>query len=226
MHNGFRTIDLEAESAAPQGPRFAEYRMPMRTRLSIGFRQLMFQPQIRAALVCAACEESDPMTVAEGERVAHTAFCKGNLCFMSTSESPATLLKLLSQVTHAFERELNRELRTALREDLRPAHYAVFRYLAPEGSRISALAEEAGMTQQSMGELVTHMQQCGYVERRIDPDDRRARLVVLTAAGEAALATAAERIRQIEQKLAIGLGERASADLQRSLSRVHELLIG
>lgn len=144
---------------------------------------------------------------------------------MSTLEPHATLLKLLGQAAHAFERELNRELRAALRDDLRPAHYAVFRYLAPEGSRISALAEEAGMTQQSMGELVMHMERCGYVERQVDPGDRRARLVVLTAEGEAALGVAAERIRQLERKLEAGLGERALADLRRSLRRVHETLI-
>ncbi|MEV5839264.1 MarR family winged helix-turn-helix transcriptional regulator [Nocardia sp. NPDC052112] len=144
---------------------------------------------------------------------------------MSTVEPHTTLLKLLGQATHAFERELNRELRAALRDDLRPAHYAVFRYLAPAGSRISVLAEEAGMTQQSMGELVTHMERCGYVERKIDPDDRRARLVVLTAAGHVALGVAAERVRRIERKLVADLGERGLAELRQSLSRVHEVLI-
>ncbi|WP_433725058.1 MarR family winged helix-turn-helix transcriptional regulator [Nocardia sp. CA-129566] len=143
---------------------------------------------------------------------------------MSTVDPHATVLKLLGQATHAFEHELNRELRAALRDDLRPAHYAVFRYLAPEGSRISELAQEAGMTQQSMGELVAHMERCGYVERKVDPSDRRARLVVLTSEGRAALGIAAEQIRRIERRLVTRLGERGLAELRQWLGRVPEAL--
>jgi len=143
---------------------------------------------------------------------------------MSTGDSRTSLLKLLSQVTHAYEQQLNKHLRVTLRADLRPAHYAVFRYLDPAGSRISALAQEAGMTQQSMGELVAHMQRCGYVEREVDPQDRRARLVVLTEAGRAALEAAAERIAGIEETLVASLGPDELAALRESLIRVRHAL--
>uniref|UniRef100_UPI002458087B MarR family winged helix-turn-helix transcriptional regulator n=1 Tax=Nocardia farcinica TaxID=37329 RepID=UPI002458087B len=93
---------------------------------------------------------------------------------MST-ETATTLLKLLVHATRSYEHTLEEALRPALDERLRPAHFAVFRYLDPEGSRITALAEAAGMTQQSMGELVTHLAACGYVERRVDPADPPAR---------------------------------------------------
>ncbi|GAB4587601.1 MarR family winged helix-turn-helix transcriptional regulator [Nocardia sp. IFM 10818] len=135
-----------------------------------------------------------------------------------------SLLKLLVQVTHAFEQELNHELRLELDESLRPAHYAVFRHLAPEGSRVTALAESAGMTQQSMGELVTHLENCGYVERRVDPEDRRARLVVATESGHAALTFAARQIKSIEDGLRAELGEDGIAELRRLLSRSQSAL--
>lgn len=139
-------------------------------------------------------------------------------------DSNATLLKLLSRATAAYERTLNRELRARLGDQLRPAHYAVFRHLDPAGSRISALAETAGMTQQSMGELVAHLERCGLVERQVDPVDRRARLVVLTDRGRAALDVAAQRIRSIEQMIADALGERGLGDLRRALALVDEAL--
>ncbi|WP_067848509.1 MarR family winged helix-turn-helix transcriptional regulator [Nocardia lijiangensis] len=136
---------------------------------------------------------------------------------MSTTD---TLLKLLVQAADAYETALNRELRAELDPELRPAHYAVFRHLDPEGSRITALAEVAGMTQQSMGELVTHMERRGYVERKIDPSDRRARVVVTTAAGQRALALAADRIADIERILVAELGEDTVRRLRASLARV------
>ncbi|PXX62394.1 MarR family transcriptional regulator [Nocardia tenerifensis] len=143
---------------------------------------------------------------------------------MSTSNPDASLLKLLSRATAAYERALNLELRARLDDQLRPAHYTVFRHLDPAGSRITALAESAGMTQQSMGELVTHLERCGLVERQVDPSDRRARLVVLTEAGEAALGVAAQRIRTIERMIAEHLGSGGLAELRRALAAVNEAL--
>jgi DNA-binding MarR family transcriptional regulator len=80
------------------------------------------------------------------------------------------------------------------------------------------------MTQQSMGELVTHLERGGYVERRVDSADRRARLVVVTDAGRAALAVAADRIRSIERTLAASLGDSGLAELRDALARVPEAL--
>ncbi|MGV9414786.1 MarR family winged helix-turn-helix transcriptional regulator [Nocardia sp. NPDC003693] len=133
--------------------------------------------------------------------------------------STPTLLKLLTQLTQAFEQDLNRDLRAELDETLRPAHYAVFRHLSPEGSRVTALAESAGMTQQSMGELVTHLERCGYVERTVDPADRRARVVVATESGRAALALAGQRITAIERRLSADLGEEGLRELRSLLAR-------
>ncbi|MEV6274234.1 MarR family winged helix-turn-helix transcriptional regulator [Nocardia sp. NPDC051832] len=142
------------------------------------------------------------------------------------AEPPPTLLKLLVQTSRSFEHELNSRLRADLGDNLRPAHYAVFRYLDPAGSRISALAEAAGMTQQSMGELITHLERYGYVERRVDPADRRGRLVALTHSGHKALRTAAQHIRAIEEQLSHALGPDGLAVLRRLLAQSSESLSG
>ncbi|NKY29941.1 MarR family winged helix-turn-helix transcriptional regulator [Nocardia gamkensis] len=143
---------------------------------------------------------------------------------MSTGEP--TLLKLLSQATAAYERALNDELRARLDDRLRPAHYAVFRYLDPAGSRITALAEAAGMTQQSMGELVTYLERRGLVRRRVDPADRRARVVLVTEVGRAALDVAEQRIHQLERTVAQALGERRLAETRAALARAAAVLAG
>ncbi|MFD4444748.1 MarR family winged helix-turn-helix transcriptional regulator [Nocardia sp. NPDC058519] len=132
----------------------------------------------------------------------------------------SSLLKLLVQAADAYERTLNPMLRAGLGTDLRPAHYAVFRYLAPDGSRVTALAEAAGMTQQSMGELVTHLEKCGYVERVPDPADGRARLVVTTAAGRAVVTLAGQHIQRIEESIAAELGAESLAVVRDALARL------
>ncbi|MEU4600110.1 MarR family transcriptional regulator [Nocardia sp. NPDC023988] len=138
--------------------------------------------------------------------------------------SRSTLLKLLVQATDAYERELDNALRATLGAELRPAHYAVFRYLAPNGSRVTALAESAGMTQQSMGELVTHLERFGHVERIADPADKRARLIVPTAKGRDALAVAAREIRRIEAAIAGELGADSLGDVRAALARIPDVV--
>src|SRR5579859_3907403 len=58
---------------------------------------------------------------------------------------------------------------------LTPAHSAVFENLDPGGTRLTELAARARITHQSMSELISVLQQRGYLERRPDPGDRRAR---------------------------------------------------
>src|SRR5918995_5835044 len=89
----------------------------------------------------------------------------------------------------------------------KPAHSAVFAQIDPAGSRLTDLARRANMSPQAMGELVDELEQLGYVVRRPDPDDRRAKRIVLTAKGEACIAAGIVTIEGIEQQLTDRLGE-------------------
>ncbi len=68
------------------------------------------------------------------------------------------------------------------------------------------MAERAGITQQAMGKLVKEMEEEGYVARRIDESDKRARLIELTELGRRLVADNAEIVEEIleEYRKAIG----------------------
>jgi DNA-binding MarR family transcriptional regulator len=68
-------------------------------------------------------------------------------------------------------------------DDLNPAHVAMFRYEGLEGKRPSQLTEQMQITKQSIHDLLRHLEECGYIEFRLDPNDRRARLISLTVRG-------------------------------------------
>jgi len=90
--------------------------------------------------------------------------------------------------------------------DLRASHDCVFRYLDMAGSRLSALAERAGMTKQAIGQHVDYLSNRGYLERVADPSDRRAKLVRPTERGRAVKQAAMEAFLDMEAELANTLG--------------------
>ncbi len=90
--------------------------------------------------------------------------------------------------------------------DVRPAHGAVLRHIARDGSRLTELAERAHMTKQSMAELVAYLRRRGYVELRPDPGDRRAKLVTLTERGWQVHAALVRHSRDFERECARALG--------------------
>jgi len=114
--------------------------------------------------------------------------------------------RLLVRAQRAFEVELNARLRERGYWDVRLAHSAVFAHVDAEGTRSGELARRAGMTKQSMGELVTDLEGKGYVERLEDPADRRARVVRLTERGRRHVRDAVEIIGQIEGEYARRFG--------------------
>jgi DNA-binding MarR family transcriptional regulator len=90
-------------------------------------------------------------------------------------------------------------------------------YIEPDGSRTTDLARLSGAHKQVIGTLIDELEQLGYVDRRPDPRDRRAKLVVPTLKGLDEMTRAARIMAAIERRHAETIGERAYARLKRSL---------
>jgi DNA-binding MarR family transcriptional regulator len=104
--------------------------------------------------------------------------------------------------------------------DIRPTHGCVFRYVHDDGMRLTELAAFAGMTKQSIGEIVDDLAERGYVERFPDPDDRRAKLIRLTEKGEQAQAKGQTLFARLEQRLGDRYGPDRLADLRQLLEEI------
>lgn len=134
-----------------------------------------------------------------------------------------TIAHLLGAVVRAMEAELLRRLHADGYADIRAAHFAVFRHLAPDGSRITELAERAQMTKQSVGELVSYLESRGYLQRQPDPSDGRVRIIKLTTRGERSRAAAFEAFRDIETAWRDEVGPRRVAELRTTLAKIAAL---
>ena len=95
----------------------------------------------------------------------------------------------------------------AAREQISAAHIHITRHLALQGSRLTELAEAAGMTKQAMGKLVDQCEAWGLVAREDDPLDARARRVVFTDTGMAWLQAFRDAVLQAEQEFRDAVGQ-------------------
>jgi DNA-binding MarR family transcriptional regulator len=100
----------------------------------------------------------------------------------------------------AFLVEFRDQLETTEFSDIRPTHGCVFRFIRDEGMRLTRLADLAGITKQSAGEIVDDLAQRGYVERVPDPADKRAKLICLTDRGREAQATGFALFGEVERR--------------------------
>jgi len=99
----------------------------------------------------------------------------------------------------------------AARAQVSAAHIHITRHLAVEGSRLTELAESAGMTKQAMGDLVDQCEAWGLVSRERDPIDARARRVKFTEAGLAWLQAFRDAVKQAEAEFRTEVGEQVAA---------------
>src|SRR3712207_5436193 len=93
---------------------------------------------------------------------------------------------LFSICQNLVEGELFARLAEAGYPEVRPVHGCVFGTIGDGGDRLTALADRARMTKQSVGEVVSELEQLGYVERVPDPSDGRAKIITLTERGRGA----------------------------------------
>jgi DNA-binding MarR family transcriptional regulator len=81
------------------------------------------------------------------------------------------------------EDRIFRAIQDAGFDDWTLAQCRVFQRIAPDGSRLTDLADQAQMSKQSAGVLVDQLERLGYVRRVPDPTDGRARLIVIEQRG-------------------------------------------
>src|SRR5689334_20863499 len=91
-------------------------------------------------------------------------------------------------------------------DDLTRAHVGMFRHPGMDRRRPSELAEELQITRQSVNDLLSHLEVHGYIVRRPDPEDGRARVVRLTAEGRRLEAVVHDAARRAEISIADKLG--------------------
>jgi DNA-binding MarR family transcriptional regulator len=109
-------------------------------------------------------------------------------------------------------------------DQLNPAHLALFRSEGFEGLRPTEIADQMQVTKQSVNDLLGDLERMGFIERRPDPADARARLVHLTPLGRKLDRIVRREAEAAEQEIANALDRQRFQEFRQTLIEVTELL--
>jgi len=125
-----------------------------------------------------------------------------------TGHHPQPLVGLLLRLANQrWSTEMDAELEKLGVRDLTAAHARVIPFVPPQGVSVQTLATKANVRKQTMARSVEQLIAAGLVERRPDPSDGRAWLVVLTEAGLAIRPMSRKAGGRVERTWADQLGE-------------------
>jgi DNA-binding MarR family transcriptional regulator len=140
-----------------------------------------------------------------------------------TEEPPRPLPALLAQVKNIAVKRMFSRMADAGFPDVREGHGCVFGFVDLEhGSRLTDLAERAGLTKQAVGEVVAELERKGYAQRVPDPYDGRAKIIRLTERGVEASLTGRRLFAEIEREWAEEYGQELVDQLREVAERIAE----
>jgi len=128
----------------------------------------------------------------------------------------------LRAASEAVHEALYARLVQAGHDGLRPAHFALLRYPGPHGTRPTELAARVGLRKQALNPLLRDLEEMGYLERVVDADDGRGRILWLTPRGKSLVRLMRETLEEIEQRITDRLGVAGFESFRRALASAEE----
>jgi DNA-binding MarR family transcriptional regulator len=125
--------------------------------------------------------------------------------------------QLLVRLLREFRDDLAAPRAGAGYGDVREPHFQIFGNIRMGGIRLTELAERAQLSLAATSELVNDLEDLGYLTRRPDPADGRAKLIDLTTRGRALMADAGKRVADIERRWSRLVGAGDFAQMTRTM---------
>ena len=128
--------------------------------------------------------------------------------------------QLLVRLLREFRDDLAAPRAEAGYADVREPHFQIFGNIRTGGIRLTELADRAQLSLAATSELVNDLAGLGYLTRRPDPADGRAKLIDLTKRGQGLMADAGRRVADIERRWSAMAGERNFDQMCRTMQRL------
>ncbi|MFD7154746.1 MarR family winged helix-turn-helix transcriptional regulator [Kribbella sp. NPDC059898] len=134
------------------------------------------------------------------------------------------LIALVDRANRALQAEMVRKAHADGHDEVKMAHNSVFGTLHGEGARAADMAARAGITRQSMGEVIRDMVALDLLEMKADPDDGRAKVVTYSDHGMDVAWDGFEYLADLEERFEQEFGAEEYAVVRDVLDRLIGLL--
>ncbi len=128
--------------------------------------------------------------------------------------------QLLVRLLRVFRDELAAPAAERGYGDVRDPHLQIFGNIRMGGVRLTELAGRAQLSLAATSELVNDLESLGYLSRRPDPADGRAKLIDLTDRSRRLQADAGNRVADVEREWAAIVGERRFGEMCATMQRL------
>lgn len=116
------------------------------------------------------------------------------------------LRQLLLRATRTLNGLVEEELARRGYERIRLSHSSLLANLDLEGNSITAVAERAGVTKQAMGVIADELEAMGYITRRVDAHDGRARTLNFSDKGYKLMLETFAIVEAVEEQYGLRTG--------------------
>ena len=134
------------------------------------------------------------------------------------------MIALVDRANRAMQTDMVRRAHADGHAEVKMAHNSVFGTLHSGGARAADMAVRAGITRQSMGEVIRDMVALDLLEMRADPNDGRAKVVDYTEHGLAVAADGFRYLIELDRRLEEEFGAEKYAAAREVLDRLVEVL--
>lgn len=131
-----------------------------------------------------------------------------------------TITRHIKVVSHTVNERLVAQCTAAGHAGLKAVFFPILFRIGAQGARAVDIAELHGMAPQAMWQIVNEIVELGYLLRRADPRDKRAKQLVLSARGKKLLADVGRLSVRIDAELAAIVGSDGLDDFKHSCSEL------
>jgi MarR family transcriptional regulator, transcriptional regulator for hemolysin len=139
------------------------------------------------------------------------------------SSPPPTVGGLIHEIDRLVKKRFDRFAETTGMS--RAQWHVLARVAKQQGINQATLADLVGVEPITICRMVDRLEALGLVERRPDPNDRRARLIHMTEAARPSLERTKEAAQALFSEALDGIGAEEEAILARLLGRIHANLL-
>ena len=130
---------------------------------------------------------------------------------------------LLRAARRAYGAAIHKALAEAGCDDVPGNGSYVIGGMARTGAPLGEIVKELGVTKQATGQLIDTLVARGYLERSVDPEDRRRLNITLTERGRAAAGVIRSAVDDVDRQLAARVGPSAVLQARFALAALIEI---